>query len=77
MRDISGSEFNSVFRNPDDLGRSEYRAIYDTVVDSLFDGDVPDADDVITDGQVQAIIGILDEFKKWAEALRNRMYRNM
>lgn len=77
MCDIRGSDFNDVFTNPDDLGRSEYRAIYDTVVDALFNGDMPEADAVITDDQVQEIMGILDAFKDHAKALRNRLYEKL
>ena len=73
---ITCAGFWRVFRNPDDLGNSEYRAIYDTIIDSVFDGDVPepgDDNDPITSGQTDLILGILDEFAEWATALSRRL----
>lgn len=55
--------FGKLFADPDDVGQSEYRAIYETVVDGVFDGTAPDADFVMTRDELESIAGIVDEFR--------------
>jgi hypothetical protein len=35
------------FNSPDDVGSSEYRAIYDCIADALFDANDEDAEDMV------------------------------
>jgi len=51
--------------NPDDIGVSEYRAIYECISDALHD--TPDEEK-----KAQAI-AMLEEFEGWAMALKKRI----
>ena len=64
--------FGDVFDDPDMVGQSEYRAIYDTVVDVAFNGNVPDDDRVLTKDEREHIHWILKEFQSqciWTDKL--------
>jgi hypothetical protein len=51
--------------HPDDVGESEYRAIYECLQDAL--RDTPDED------KKAHALAMLEEFKEWAKALRKRI----
>lgn len=51
--------------DPDDIGQSEYRAIYEHMKDAL--EDCPDED------RFGLALAMLDEFKLWADALKNTL----
>ena len=55
--------FGKLFADPDDVGQSEYRAIYETVVDGVFDGDAPERDYVMSHDELEQIAGMVDEFR--------------
>ena len=51
-----------LFADPDMVGQSEYRAVYDTLVDAVYNGSVPEDDHVITPAEYIQIVSILGEF---------------
>lgn len=57
-----------LFPNPDEIGQCEYRVIYDALKDTL--ADCPQ------DERTELAMAMLDEFKGWADAMRNTMKRS-
>lgn len=51
--------------SPDDVGQSEYRAIYSCIEDALWDA--PE------DERMEIAISMLEEFKVWAKGMRKTL----
>jgi hypothetical protein len=65
------THINEMFVDPDIVGESEYRAIYDTLEDvwqELCDSN----DDTTPEQKVDHIIAVLNEFISSAEAMKRR-----
>lgn len=65
-----------ILRDPDKVGQSEYRAIYDNLVEIVaiaFESDLPDGTVVDFD----ATDATLKEFAGWAQAMREDMWLNL
>lgn len=65
--------FGEVFNDPDMVGQSEYRAIYDVIVDGAFNGSVPDDDHVLTSEEAEHTLSMLTELKDLAADLRKEL----
>jgi hypothetical protein len=65
--------FGKVFPDPDMVGESNYRAIYDVIVDGVFDGNVPDDDYILTPDEIGGAREALDGFKDWVSSLRKQL----
>lgn len=62
-------EWNSIFKDPDLIGESEYRAIHDCVADATMQvGDV-DTENEISSAELQHIISVLENFRGWTNSL--------
>jgi hypothetical protein len=54
-----------ILEHPDDVGQSEYRAIYECISDAL-----SDVSDMV---KKELAIAMLGEFEAWAKALKKRI----
>lgn len=54
--------------DPDDIGQSEYRVIYEHMKDTL--------DDCPEEEQFDLALAMLGEFKLWADALKNTLRKS-
>jgi hypothetical protein len=63
-------KWNDIFQNPAEVGQSEYGAIHECITGAIFDGptDFP-ADTELGDEHVEMVIGMLNEFREWSNAL--------
>ena len=65
MNDLQTLFGEDVFPNPDNIGDSQYRAIYETLDGAMEDCVPADREDLIRT--------ILEEFKEWSESLLRRL----
>ena len=62
-------KWKDAFEHPDLVGQSEYRALHDTVADAVLGYDSPDPDSQLSDGDTEAIVSVLEEFRDWSLSL--------
>jgi len=59
--------WRDLFQDPDEVGESEYRAMYDNIVEAIFDDTEPRGNHVVTSEEQSQIVDMLQEFKGNAE----------
>ena len=60
-------KWKTIFPDPDVVGQSEYRAIYDTVSDGIDGRTTMNSDDQ------ELVCDMLAEFEDWGKSLREKM----
>lgn len=62
-------KWKDIFRDPDHVCESEYRAIHDCVASAIKETDEPDPESEVSLDDRASILAILDMFRDWTDAL--------